>query len=210
MIPKIIHHIWIGQQPLPQKYLQWIGTWNEKNPDYENRVWGDADVDTLRPFVGEHLYDAATNYAAKCDILRLEILRRIGGVSVDCDMLCISPIPDDLLQQDVFISLQSEGYGCCSAMGAIPNSDFFMSAVLCLDGYHLAALPDVAEFKSAYIDALRLKLYPETYTTSVDLFNPGLQHSAEGVLQLDPSLYPDSVCIHTWDKTGREELDQDA
>ena len=36
MIPKIIHQIWIGPRPAPEKLM---ATWKEKNPSFEYIRW---------------------------------------------------------------------------------------------------------------------------------------------------------------------------
>ena len=47
-IPKIIHQIWLGGA-LPQKYYAMQKTWQEHHPDWEYRLWTDADLPTF-PF----------------------------------------------------------------------------------------------------------------------------------------------------------------
>ena len=40
MIPKVIHQIWIGPNPIPE---YWTNTWSqyylEKNPEYQCKLW---------------------------------------------------------------------------------------------------------------------------------------------------------------------------
>lgn len=51
-------------------------------------LWTDEHVARL-PLFNRAEYDKATNYGAKSDILRYELLYVYGGVYVDCDMQCI-------------------------------------------------------------------------------------------------------------------------
>ncbi len=87
-IPKIIHQIWLGNDPLPKQEKIYGKTWQKYNPDWEYKLWTDKDIDE---FVLENkaLYDATTNYGEKSDIARYEILYRIGGLYVDTDFECL-------------------------------------------------------------------------------------------------------------------------
>ena len=86
-IPKTIHQIWIGS-PVPQKYLQIQKSWKEHHPDWEYRLWTDADIEGL-VLQNRQLYETSTNWGEKSDILRYEILYQFGGLYVDMDFECI-------------------------------------------------------------------------------------------------------------------------
>merc|ERR1711879_463802 len=42
--------------------------------------------------MGKSLFEMATNYGEKSDILRLEVLYQFGGIYVDMDFECIQPL----------------------------------------------------------------------------------------------------------------------
>ena len=42
MIPKIIHQIWIGPRPAPEKLM---ATWKEKNPSFEYIRWSEKEFE---------------------------------------------------------------------------------------------------------------------------------------------------------------------
>jgi len=88
-IPKIIHQIWLGS-PFPQKYLAWQKSWQEKHPDWEYRLWTDADAAQF-PFINKKRFDEAVNVGEKADIFRYEILNQFGGLYVDTDFECVQP-----------------------------------------------------------------------------------------------------------------------
>lgn len=88
-IPKIIHQIWLGS-PFPQKYLAWQKSWQEKHPDWEYRLWTDADAKVF-PFINRKRFDEAVNVGEKADIFRYEILNQFGGLYVDTDFACVQP-----------------------------------------------------------------------------------------------------------------------
>lgn len=94
-IPRVIHKIWLGSKALPQKYVDLNQTWLDLNPHWYIRWWHEHDIKTIARYMIKQNYEwmqAATNQAERSDILRLEILRRYGGIYVDTDMECLKPI----------------------------------------------------------------------------------------------------------------------
>jgi mannosyltransferase OCH1-like enzyme len=90
-IPKIIHQIWIGPNPFPTKALKWKDSWQKIHPEWEYKLWTDADVIALN-LKNKKYYDEAKNWGEKADILRYEILYRFGGVYVDVDFESLKPL----------------------------------------------------------------------------------------------------------------------
>ena len=89
-IPKVIHQIWLGGK-MPQKFKNLSDTW--KIPGWEYKLWQDADARKLK-MTNRKLYNRATNYGIKSDVLRYEILYKYGGVYVDTDFECVRPLDD--------------------------------------------------------------------------------------------------------------------
>lgn len=117
MIPRTIHQIWIGPDPLPDDHARWIETWRVQHPEWEHRLWTEDDLpdDPVRPEVLERLRMPVE----RADILRLEILNRHGGVYVDTDVECLRPVDDALAGHD-FV-------GVCLKPGRMTNT-FIASA----------------------------------------------------------------------------------
>ncbi|HVX01078.1 MAG TPA: glycosyltransferase, partial [Candidatus Babeliaceae bacterium] len=88
-IPKIIHHIWIGS-PFPEKYKKFRESWMRLHPDWEFKLWTDAEIQALG-LEKKAEYDASSNYGEKSDIARYEILYRFGGLYIDTDFECLQP-----------------------------------------------------------------------------------------------------------------------
>jgi mannosyltransferase OCH1-like enzyme len=112
MIPRVIHHIWIGPDPLPDDHRPWIKSWKRHHPKWKHRLWTEADLpaDPIRPEILERLRAPVE----RADILRLEILYRHGGVYVDGDLECLRRI-DDVLEGEEFV-------GVCHKPGRITNT----------------------------------------------------------------------------------------
>jgi mannosyltransferase OCH1-like enzyme len=117
VIPRTIHQIWIGPDPLPADHRRWIETWRRHHPKWDHRLWTEDDLpdDPIRPEILERLRAPVE----RADILRLEILYRHGGVYVDTDMECLRPV-DEVLGDEEFV-------GVCMKPGRATNT--FIAAV---------------------------------------------------------------------------------
>ena len=98
-VPKKIHQIWLGSK-IPQKYDRLCKTWRDCHPDWEYKLWTDADIASFG-MRNINQFNSTSNFGGKSDILRYEILYRHGGIYADTDFECIKPL-DDLLYLDFF------------------------------------------------------------------------------------------------------------
>jgi hypothetical protein len=103
-IPRVIHQIWLGSS-LPRKLARYSASWRKHHPDWELKLWTDAEVAKL-DFPTRDLFESADCWGQKSDLLRMEILNTQGGVYVDLDYECFKPI--DVLAQryDFFTTLK--------------------------------------------------------------------------------------------------------
>ena len=108
-IPRIIHHIWLGGN-VPEVLLSYIDSVKKLHPDWKCKLWTDKEAANIK-LDNQELYDKATNFGEKSDILRYEILYRYGGVYVDVDMEGLKQL--DLLHHcyDFYIGLQPLYHG---------------------------------------------------------------------------------------------------
>jgi mannosyltransferase OCH1-like enzyme len=123
MIPKIIHTTWVQGNP-PPKYNANVKSWLTYNPGYEVRVWNEEqffeemrqDNDWLPDNVMEHYY-RLEKYAMKSDVIKIYVLKKYGGLSVDMDMECINSI--DKLIGDITTPHVSQVKYTSKILGAI-------------------------------------------------------------------------------------------
>lgn len=120
-IPKKIHQIWLGGE-LPAKYSRITKTWQEKNPDWEYKLWTDKDVEDFK-LLNKTQFDSTTNFGSKADILRYEILYREGGIYIDTDFECLKSF-DDLLYLEFF-----------TGTGHIFEPEVFNGLIACAPGH---------------------------------------------------------------------------
>ncbi len=100
MIPKIIHYIWLGGNPLPAITEKCIESWRIYCPDYEIIRWDETNLNINKYQFAKDAYDAK-KFAFVSDVLRTDILYEHGGIYLDIDVELLKPI-DDLLDFDTF------------------------------------------------------------------------------------------------------------
>lgn len=118
MIPKVIHYMWLGGNPMPDKLIQCIESWKEYCPDYEIIRWDESNYDVHKNQFVSQSYDNK-RYGFVPDYARLELLYEYGGIYLDTDVELKKNI-DELLYQEAFCSVekwQVLNFGGCS--GAI-------------------------------------------------------------------------------------------
>jgi hypothetical protein len=103
MIPRILHYVWVGGRPLPEKARINIATWRRFCPDFEIRAWTDANVAFDQPYLAR--CRALGHWANASNFLRLEKLVEHGGVYLDVDIMMRRPLLP-LLRDRCFLGFQ--------------------------------------------------------------------------------------------------------
>ena len=87
MINKIIHQIWVGKYPLPERETRLSKELKEKHPNYEYHLWTDDNL----PEIPERLKDmyelmySKKDYVYCADMLRWLVVYQYGGWYLDID-----------------------------------------------------------------------------------------------------------------------------
>lgn len=97
MIPHILHRVWPGDgvPGIPEEFERYWLKWAKLHPLWELKTWDGTEL----KLAAQDFYDLQDNFGAMSDILRLEVLKRFGGVYVDTDMEplgSIEPITDSM------------------------------------------------------------------------------------------------------------------
>lgn len=91
MIPKIIHYCWFGRGKMPELAEKCISSWRKYCPDYVIKVWNEDNFDLdMFPYTRE-AYDNR-KFAFVTDVVRLYVLKEIGGVYCDTDVELLAPL----------------------------------------------------------------------------------------------------------------------
>ena len=99
-IPKIIHQVWVGNLPMPKK---WMRTWKEKNTDWKYILWGNDRIFNRKWINQKHIdfYKNKKTWWGIADIVRYEILYEFGGYMPGTDSECLNSI-DNLFNENGF------------------------------------------------------------------------------------------------------------
>ena len=105
-IPPIFHQTF-ETNALPRRMYNACMSWVKHNPHYEYRFADDHDRRSLieQHFDSDvlHAYDRSNVGAMRADLWRYCVLYVYGGVYMDIDTLCVSPLIDLILPSDEFI-----------------------------------------------------------------------------------------------------------
>lgn len=126
MLPRIIHQTW-KDHDLPERFRESAESWRHHHPDWEWRLWTDADI---QAFVErEHpemvsLFASYRDQIQRVDAVRYLILSTTGGIYADLDVVCLKPF-DSFLEERVFLAPTKPAGFSNDLMGSEPNSRFF-------------------------------------------------------------------------------------
>jgi len=105
MIPKIIHYIWFGNNPLTPLAEECLASWKASMPDWEIKRWDESNFDiSAAPLYVRQAYEAR-KYAFVSDYVRLWTLEQYGGVYVDTDVKVLRSY-EPLLSDTAFIGME--------------------------------------------------------------------------------------------------------
>lgn len=138
-IPKIIHQIWIGDKnKMPTKLMD---TW--KMECWKYMLWTEKEIDEMN-LENRHLYDYY--YSKKCwhgasDVVRLEVLKKYGGIYIDADTERLANIEPLLVFDYVgiekpheyksFFAVEAnlEGRVANGVIGSVPNHPIILNYI---------------------------------------------------------------------------------
>jgi len=132
-IPKIIHFIWISNDPIPTKYQAAVKSFKYLNPDFEVKLWRGQD------FIGwktmhKSIFPTLKSYAAISDYLRFEIIYKYGGIYADIDTFCVRPL-DFLSGLKFFAAKECLRTLTAHFFGAEPRNEIIGTAIELLPQY---------------------------------------------------------------------------
>jgi len=123
MIPKIIHHIWVGNNLYPKEFIYFREKWKTIYSEYNFILWDNnlvIDSKIITPDIQKY-YFGDYNIALKTDLLRFKILEKFGGIYVDVDTEPLKKMPDEILSYNFFSGYQPNNEIAIGIMGSEPN-----------------------------------------------------------------------------------------
>jgi hypothetical protein len=135
--PKIIHQTWKDEQ-VPPSLAPYQESWKRLHPDWEYRLWTDADNDALVedefPSLLD-LYRSLPRAIHRADFARILYLWRFGGLYVDLDIAALRPADELLDGHDCLLGTEPKLHAerlrgvdqvvCNAAMASEPGHPFW-------------------------------------------------------------------------------------
>lgn len=122
MIPKIIHYVWVGNNPKPKDIKKCMKTWKKHLKDYKIIEWNELNFDiSSHPFV-KKAYEAK-KWAYVSDYIRMYAIYNYGGIYLDTDVLVLENF-DKFLNNKVFVGFERENYPFTAVFGAEKKNKF--------------------------------------------------------------------------------------
>ena len=118
MIPHVIHRVWLGDQEMPEEFVEWGESWQQHHPEWEMKLWTDDNLPELR---FPDALERCRNWGEASDVLRSELLFKFGGVYVDTDVECRRSIEELIADAKVFAAWVRPGRIGSAVLGAEPE-----------------------------------------------------------------------------------------
>jgi mannosyltransferase OCH1-like enzyme len=107
MIEKKLHFIWVGDES--KRPDNCINTWAQHHPGWEIKIWGNRELLATQWINARHIQQMfGQELNGVADLMRWEILYQHGGIVLDADSICVRPLPEWILESDVFACWESE------------------------------------------------------------------------------------------------------
>lgn len=227
MIPKIIHYIWLGSNPVPTAILECIDSWKRVMPDFELMLWNDESIKEIDVvFVKEAM--SVGKWAFASDVIRLWALAKYGGIYLDTDVKVLKSF-EPLLSEHAFvgregcmqINYRTTSYHLTSyCFGAEKGSVYIKKCLSYYEGRHFVTstngtLPNELRFdmrNASYIYSEMARFFG--YNPSV--LASSMQRCKDDVLTVLPPEYfaesgmsKSSYCVHLSIGSWREKEQQE-
>lgn len=125
-IPKIMHHIWIGD-PMPSHLVDNIDAWANMHPDWDMKLWTEREIDEIG-LQNRALYDQAEKIVPRdaveqfrADIVRYELLALFGGMYTDVDTRPLRNIEPALAGHHEFAAHEDRTWVGNTYLAAVPG-----------------------------------------------------------------------------------------
>lgn len=125
-IPKIMHHIWIGN-PMPSHLVDNIDAWATMHPDWDMKLWTEREIDEIG-LQNQALYDQAEKIVPRdaleqfrADIVRYELLALFGGMYTDVDTRPLRNIEPALAGHYEFVAREDRTWVGNTYLAAVPG-----------------------------------------------------------------------------------------
>ncbi len=199
-IPRIIHRVWLGGEPMPEEHKRFGETFAQQHPDWKMRLWTDEDLPGLG--IGAKERALARTQSELSNLVRYEVLHQHGGVYVDTDVECLRPLTPLLEGIDAFAALEVPERVGTAVLGTTAGHPVFERAAR-LARLTLATGINSTDANGPYFLTLILEQESDVAIFGADLFYPYLWDEPERRNET----FPDAYAVHHWTLSWVDEED---
>ena len=195
MIPKIINQTWKTKE-IPKKWRPFVRKVRELNPDWEYKLWTDADIDE---FVAREypdftdVFQGFSRQIMRVDVIRYLIMHKTGGVYLDLDYEVLIPFDfgnkEIILPQNRSIEFEDEKdeLGNCF-FASVPGHRFWLDVITDLKQNP----PLVTDYTQVYhatgpqylTRIFNEKNYSDVYSPERLVYHPPSPHSKKDIRRI--------------------------
>ncbi len=121
MIPRTIHYIWFGGNPMRPELLNCLKSWEKVLLGYEIILWNEQNNPKDIFFLDEML--RRKQWAFASDFLRFYVLFNYGGIYLDTDMYFYKNI-DEYLNNEYFLGKEDEANLSAGVIGSVKKHPY--------------------------------------------------------------------------------------
>lgn len=199
-IPRTIHRVWLGEEPMPAEHERFGETFAEHHPGWEMRLWTDDDLPALG--IGTAERKRSHTRAELSNLVRYELLHRYGGVYVDTDVECLRSLTPLLRGIDAFAALEVPGRIGTAVLGSAAGHPTFVRAARLARQTLGIFEPDAASTNGAYFLSLIIEQDDDVAIFRRQIFYPFLWDESERRHET----FPDAYTVHHWAMSWRGEV----
>ena len=181
IIPKIVHLIWVGPKTPPPIFHECLESIRKHLSGWGCKIWTDKDVATL-DLANQKFYDEETNYGAKSDILRYELLYKFGGVYLDIDMVVQKPLDALNNSYEFYTVLEPSNTSCIlgnAIIASVPGHPILKNCIETLkDSHHYQGILDrtgPVHFQKSFYAVLKQSEFDKVIALPAAFFYPKLK-----------------------------------
>lgn len=214
VLPPIIHRLWLGPRPMPERFKRFGAEWAAMNPGWEVHDWSWADLpedlanmdvinDLIRRCTRGDSPELATQLA---DVIDYDLVHRFGGIYLNADIQPVAPLAPEMKDRD-WAAMEDEAFVVNAAFGGPQGSPFWKKV--------LDELPiRYARGREAGVQEMNQLTGPRLLT-QVHEWNPGMLHvfprqvfnpihfseierGTDGSQHAGRQFPPETVGVHYW------------
>lgn len=130
-IPKLIHYVWLNENPLPAKFEKNVESWTHYMPDFAVMPLTLENVPDIA-FVNEAI--KRKKWAAASNYLRIYRLFHFGGIYFDVDVEAVKTL-NPLRALDFFAASEKPWRVNCAVIGSVKMHKFLELCLNYMDDY---------------------------------------------------------------------------